>query len=91
MDFMDIDSDHGDGTQALQQRFTETYEGCGWTFPGGMTFMDLFWQDEHAEKRQENLYFPFASCDEWQFTSWCLHSRLSMATINSLLSLNVIS
>ena len=43
MDFMDIDSDHGNGERALQQKFTEMYEDCSWAFPGGTTFMDLFW------------------------------------------------
>jgi hypothetical protein len=78
--------DSGDG-----QTFTEVFPGCSDSYPGGLMFMDLFWQDEHAKERQENLYFPFASADEWQFSSWCIRSGLSMAAINSLLSLSIVS
>ena len=78
--------DSGDG-----QTFTEVFPGCSNSYPGRLTFMDLFWQNEHAEKWQENLYFPFASANEWQFLSWCICSRLSMAAINSLLSLSIVS
>ncbi|KAI6004677.1 hypothetical protein EDD15DRAFT_2155438 [Pisolithus albus] len=52
--------------------------------------MDSFWQDAHAEERRENLFYPFASSEEWQFSSWCMRSGLSMSTIDSLLSLNII-
>ena len=79
-----MDSDDG-------QTFTEVFLGCSDLYPGGLTFMDLFWQDEHAKEQQENLYFPFASADEWQFSSWCICSRLSMAAINLLLSLSIMS
>lgn len=53
-------------------RYVETFEGCGETFPGGRTFMDGFWADEYAEQRRENIYYPWASKDEWAFTS-CSH------------------
>lgn len=72
-------------------RYVETFEGCGETFPGGRTFMDGFWADEYAEQRRENIYYPWASKDEWAFASWLLRSRLSMAAIDSLLSLDIVS
>ena len=53
--------------------------------------MDVFWQDKYAQEQQENLYYPFASDEEWEFSSWCLHSGLSMAAIDSLLSLSIVS
>lgn len=74
-----------------EQKFTESFPGCSKSYPGGDTYMDLFWQDEHAEKRRENLYFPFASKEEWAFSSWCLRSGLSMSAIDSLLSLTIVS
>ena len=83
--------DQFDNKSQDQQKFTEAYQGCSEVFIGGSTFMDLFWQDKHAEEWQMNLYFPFTSCDEWDFVSWCLRSGLSMAAIDSLLSLNVVS
>ncbi|KAI5984418.1 hypothetical protein EDD15DRAFT_2177214 [Pisolithus albus] len=72
------------------RRFIETYEGCAEMFPGGETFMDQFRNDQYAEKRRENIYFPWASRQEWEFASWLLRSRLSMAAIDNLLSLEII-
>ncbi|KIM51910.1 hypothetical protein SCLCIDRAFT_33084 [Scleroderma citrinum Foug A] len=71
-------------------RFVETYQGCAEMFPRGETFMSQFRNDQYAEQRQQNIYFPWASRQEWAFASWLLHSRLSMAMIDSLLSLEMI-
>ena len=73
-------------------RFVEVlFEGCAEQFPGGKTFMDEFRNDRYAEERRQNLYFPWASRREWAFASWLLRSRLSMAAIDSLLSLELVS
>ena len=71
-------------------RFVEMYEGCAEQFSGGRTFMDEFRNDRYTEERQQNLYFPWASWREWAFASWLLRSRLSMAAIDSLLSLELV-
>ncbi|KAF8547631.1 hypothetical protein OG21DRAFT_1527027 [Imleria badia] len=76
--------------QPFLGRFVEAFEGCAETFPGGKTFMDNFREDQYTEQRRENLSFPFASKVEWDFASWLLRSRLSMAAINLLLSLDII-
>ena len=73
-----------------RQSFTELYPDCSDSYPGGSTFMDTFWQDEHTQERRVNLYFPFASAEEWQLASWRLRSGLSMAAIDSLLSLTLV-
>ncbi|KAG6372690.1 hypothetical protein JVT61DRAFT_7456 [Boletus reticuloceps] len=86
-----MDMESFNGQAQAEQKYTEMYQGCSNAFPGSSTFMQWFWQDKHTEKRRENLYFPFASSNEWQFVSWCLRSGLSMAAIDSLLSLNVVS
>ena len=78
------------GTTSSPSKFTEYYEGCSEAFPGGKTFMDVFETDQYSEERKENLYFPFASREEWQFASWLLRSRLSLAAIDSLLSLDLV-
>lgn len=77
--------------QLSSERFVETFKGCGESFPGGKTFMDDFWIDQYAEQRHENIYYPWASKQEWVFASWLLRSRLSMASIDSLLSLDIVS
>ncbi|KAF8125875.1 hypothetical protein EV363DRAFT_1095058, partial [Boletus edulis] len=70
--------------------FIETFPDCSNSYAGGLSFMDLFWQDKYAEEQRENLYFPFACGEEWEFSSWCIHSGLSMAAIDSLLLLTII-
>ena len=72
-------------------RFVEVFEGCAEQFPGGKTFMEEFRNDRYVGERRQNLYFPWASWREWAFASWLLRSRLSMAAIDSLLSLELVS
>jgi hypothetical protein len=67
------------------------FEGCGEIFPGGKSFMDDFWADQYADQRRENIYYPWASKQEWAFASWLLCSRLSMAAVDDLLSLKIVS
>ena len=59
-------------------------------FPSGQTFMDTFCDDQYADERRQNLYFPFASCKEWQFASWLLHLELTLTAIDLLLALDII-
>ena len=53
--------------------------------------MDEFWDDQYVAQRQENVFYPWASKQEWAFASWLLRSHLSMAAINSLLLLDIVS
>ncbi|KAI5988015.1 hypothetical protein EDD15DRAFT_2199192 [Pisolithus albus] len=71
-------------------KFVEVYEGSSEVFPGGKSFMDTFHEDQYSSERRSNLYFPFASQQEWQFASWLLHSRLSLTAIDSLLALGIL-
>ena len=57
----------------------------------GAGFMDDFNDDRYAEKRRENLYFPFSSKAEWGLASWLLCSGLSMRAINDFLALPIVS
>ena len=47
-------------------------------------------KDEHGAQQQENLYFPFASREEWEFASWLLRSGLGLSAIDHLLSLDLV-
>jgi hypothetical protein len=40
---------------------------------------------------QKNLYYPFASRDEWELAAFLLRSDLSLASIDSFLSLKLVS
>ncbi|KAN0088369.1 hypothetical protein V8E55_005426 [Tylopilus felleus] len=66
------------------------FPGASQAFPHGSTFMDQFFFDKYGELCKENLYYLFTSQQDWQPASWLLHSHLSMAAINSFLSLQLI-
>ena len=57
----------------------------------GETFMDRCDKDEFTERRKGNIYYPFASRDEWELASFLLRSRLSMAAIDRFLKLELVS
>lgn len=77
--------------QAWPRQYIEAFEDCGKMFLGGKTFMDDFREDQYGEERRTNPYYPWASKQEWDFALWLLHSGLSMAAINYLLSLKIVS
>ena len=60
-------------------------------FGSGSGFTDTFNADHHAEKRRGNLYYPFASKEEWGLASWLLCSGLSMRAIDDFLTLPIVS
>jgi hypothetical protein len=57
----------------------------------GHTFMDVFDADKFADKRKENLHYPFASKQDWEMGSWLLQSGLSMTAIDQFLHLQLAS
>ncbi|KAG1887061.1 hypothetical protein F4604DRAFT_1675107 [Suillus subluteus] len=69
----------------------EWYEGAAKCYSqDGITFLDLFNANEHAEYRKENLFYPFTSREEWEVTDFLLRSALSMAAIDKFLQLSMI-
>ncbi|KAG2059350.1 hypothetical protein BDR06DRAFT_979926 [Suillus hirtellus] len=69
----------------------EVYDGVGACYSqDGSTFLDLFDADEYTECRVDNLYYPFASKEEWEVANYLLHSSLSMAAIDEFLKLSMI-
>ena len=70
--------------------FVEEYEGAAKEYGPGVTFMSEFGCDQHATEHVENLYYPFASRDEWELVAFLIWSDLSMASIDSLLSLKLV-
>jgi hypothetical protein len=57
----------------------------------GETFMDQCDKDKFTERRKANIFYPFASRDEWELASFLLRSRLSMAAVNHFLKLKLVS
>ena len=68
----------------------DTHPNVPSVYPGGTTFMDQFFNDEYSRFRHENIYYPFASEVDWQLASWLLRSHLSMAAIDTFLSLKLV-
>lgn len=56
----------------------------------GKSFMDAFHDDEYAQERENNLFYPFASREEWQLASYLLCSDLSNAAIDEFLKLDLV-
>ncbi|KAG1840425.1 hypothetical protein C8R48DRAFT_679594 [Suillus tomentosus] len=93
MDAMDtnLDGEFLDTAGDLPPSNEEWYEGAAKCYSqDGLTFLDLFDTDEHAEYRKENLFYPFALRKEWEVADFLLHSALSMAAINKFLQLSMI-
>lgn len=77
--------------QASGSYHVEEYAGSAKIYCQGQTFMDKFDKDRYALERQENLYYPFASREEWQFAEFLLQSGLSMNAIDRFLKLDLVS
>jgi hypothetical protein len=71
--------------------FIEEYEGSAKEYGTSTTFMEEFDRDQYAGERAKNLYYPFASKDEWELAAFLLRSDLSMVSIDTLLSLKLVS
>jgi hypothetical protein len=59
-------------------------------FGRGESFTDVFNNDKYADRRDDNLYYPFASKPDWEMASFLLRSTLSMAAIDEFLSLELV-
>jgi hypothetical protein len=68
-----------------------TFPLSGHVFDQDQGFIDKFHTDRFAEHRAENLYFPFASKDEWELAAFLTQSNLSMKVIDAFLSLVLVS
>ncbi|KAG1808474.1 hypothetical protein EV424DRAFT_1574242 [Suillus variegatus] len=60
------------------------------TYGRGYTFLDSFHSDENNTYRTGNHYYPFSGRRDWEVALWLLRSGLSMAKVDSFLSLEMI-
>jgi len=70
--------------------YREEYPTAARVWGKGETFMEKFNQDRFAHEREKNMYYPFASKDDWEMASFLLRSGLSMALIDDFLSLQLV-
>ncbi|KAH9171632.1 hypothetical protein EDB89DRAFT_2070565 [Lactarius sanguifluus] len=95
---MDIDidvtatEDLRDDIQNVDGRpFIQEYVGAAREYGRGTTFLQSFDHDQYAQERKKNIFYPFASRAEWEMAAFLLRSGLSMASIDSFLSLELIN
>ncbi|KAG6826751.1 hypothetical protein H0H92_014591, partial [Tricholoma furcatifolium] len=69
-------SNHSPSTTESQSTTRVQYQGASRVYEGGNTFMDSFNSDKFNEERKDNLYYPFASKDEWELSSFLMESGL---------------
>ena len=83
---MDIDM----GTEPILGSVDE-FPSAAKVFPGErQTFLGAFDGDTFSNERQYNPYYPFASRPDWEFGLWLTRSGLSLAAMDSLLSLELV-
>ena len=80
-----------DNDMSATMHYEDVHPNAPSFFGSGPTFMDKFSTDSHADKREENLYYPFRSREEWSLSSWLLCSGLSMRAIDDFLALPIVN
>jgi hypothetical protein len=88
---MEINQQPQQEAVSLPSFHTESFLGSSEVFGNGETYVDLFDEDEYADARQTNLYYPFASQLEWELASFLLKSDLSRVAIDQFLKLQLVS
>ena len=71
--------------------FTEKHPNQSQTYGLEETMLNNLYEDVHANKRSELLYYPFTSHSKWEFASFLLRLGLSMAKIDQLLKSEAVS
>lgn len=88
---MDIDNTpNSPMAESSQSYFREEYPRASGIFGQGNTFMDNFNLNQYSNERKSNLYYPFASEEEWELALFLLRSGLSMASIDQFLKLSLV-
>ncbi|KAJ6545132.1 hypothetical protein B0H10DRAFT_1969908 [Mycena sp. CBHHK59/15] len=70
-----------------QKAYREEFTGAAQVQPGGDTFKAVFECDQYAEQRKLNMYYPFASRDEWELVSFIVRSNMTLAATDEFLKL----
>lgn len=78
------------GSQASEKPYIERFRNAAKVYRRGQTFRDRFNMDPYTAYRKDNLYYPFASRQDWELGSFLLCSSLSMAAIDEFLGLEIV-
>jgi hypothetical protein len=66
------------------------FQGAAKVHAWGLTLLERFNDDVYAYHRNENLYYPFASFQDWELASFLLSLTLSMAAIDRFLVIELV-
>ena len=69
----------------------EEFANAAHEWDAGKTFMENFDLDDLADQRKENLYYPFASREDWEMAAFLLRSGMSMALMDDFLKLQLVN
>ncbi|KAG1852755.1 hypothetical protein DFJ58DRAFT_728406 [Suillus subalutaceus] len=78
------------GDRVLKKSYVEHFEGAAKTYRCGQTFQDRFHMDPYSHHHRDNLYYPFASLQDWELGKFLLCLSLSMAAIDQFLGLELV-
>ncbi|KAG1742087.1 hypothetical protein EDD22DRAFT_958955 [Suillus occidentalis] len=78
------------GSQALEKPCVKCFRNAAKVYQRDQTFQDRFNMDPYTAYQKDNLYYPFASCQDWELRSFLLCSSLSMAAIDEFLGLELV-
>lgn len=85
-DDIELEPDQSSASRWVVDRHTV----AGQVKSDGKTFLARFEMDQFSMYRKLNLYYPFASLQDWQMANFLLTSRLSMKAIDNFLSLQLV-
>jgi hypothetical protein len=88
--FEDVNTEQPPADLDASLPFVEQYANASEIHGRGSTFMDQFYQDKHSQHRADNIFYPFASKQDWEIASWMVRSNLSMAIIDEFLSIELV-
>ena len=71
--------------------YREEFINTAHEWGAGETFMGRFDLDDFADQRKKNLYYPFASKEDWEMGAFLLRSGMSLALIDDFLNLQFVS
>ncbi|KAJ7275704.1 hypothetical protein C8J57DRAFT_1061724 [Mycena rebaudengoi] len=70
---------------------TDTYEGAAQPLKESGESLDTWFDgDKFAHYRSDNVYYPFASKEEWELASFLLRSSMTMKDIDDFLKLQMV-
>lgn len=69
----------------------EKHTAAGFDYGKGKTIVDEIDEDQFADERRNNRYYPFASRDDFEVGAWFIRSSVSMSDIDKFLKLPAVS